>query len=226
MTRVSTVLKLALINASEARLSLLDIDRNKGKWTLFYSCFCNCRILAYKISACQVCMIWWKLIAACKIHCKKNWPKVKMSWTDKLMNRTLVTPSSTESEPKWYCHWINSDLLPILLSYLEGYDMDVHQQHKLHKYHTADLLYNLDHPLQWRHNECDGVSNHQPHGCLLKRLFRRRSKKTSKLHVTGLCEGNSPVTSEFCAQKSSYVENVTIWWRHHVFTKLLIIDTP
>ena len=38
------------------------------------------------------------------------------------------------------------------------------------------------------------VSNHQPRDCLLNRLFRRRSKKTSKLRVTGLCEGNSPVT--------------------------------
>ena len=47
-------------------------------------------------------------------------------------------------------------------------------------------------PLHWRHNDHDGVSNHQPHGCLLNRLFRRRSKKTSKLLVTGLCVGNSP----------------------------------
>ena len=46
--------------------------------------------------------------------------------------------------------------------------------------------------LQWRHNGRDGVSNHQPHDCLLNRLFRRRSKKTSKLRVTGLCAGNSP----------------------------------
>ena len=36
-------------------------------------------------------------------------------------------------------------------------------------------------PLQRRHNERDGVSNHQPHECLLDRLFRRRSKKTLKL---------------------------------------------
>ena len=48
--------------------------------------------------------------------------------------------------------------------------------------------------LHWRHNDHDGVSNHQPHDCLLNRLFRRRSKKTSKLRVTGLCVGNSPVT--------------------------------
>ena len=46
--------------------------------------------------------------------------------------------------------------------------------------------------LQWRHNDHDGVPNHQPHGCLLNRLFGRRTKKTSKLCVTGLCAGNSP----------------------------------
>ena len=69
--------------------------------------------------------------------------------------------------------------------------------------------------LQWRHNERDGVSNHKPHDCLLNRLFRRRSKKTSKLRVTGLCEGNSPVTDEFPAQRASNTENVSIWWRHH-----------
>ena len=46
--------------------------------------------------------------------------------------------------------------------------------------------------LHWRHNDHDGVSNHQPHVCLLNRSFRRRSKKISKLCVTGLCVGNSP----------------------------------
>ena len=70
--------------------------------------------------------------------------------------------------------------------------------------------------LQWRHNERDGVSNLQPHDCLLNRLFRRRSKKTSKLCVTGLCAGNSPGTGEFPAQMASYAENVSIWWRHHL----------
>ena len=38
-----------------------------------------------------------------------------------------------------------------------------------------------------------GASNHQPHDCLLNRSFRRRSKRTSMLHFTGLCVGNSPV---------------------------------
>ena len=46
------------------------------------------------------------------------------------------------------------------------------------------------HALQWRHNERDDVSNHWRLECVLNRLFRRRSKKTSKLRVTGFCEGN------------------------------------
>ena len=44
---------------------------------------------------------------------------------------------------------------------------------------------------------------------------KRWSKKTSKLRVTGLCEGNSPVSGEFPAQMASNAENVSIWWRHH-----------
>ena len=40
--------------------------------------------------------------------------------------------------------------------------------------------------------------------------------KTSKLCVTGLCVGNSPVTGEFPAQKANNTENVSIWWNHRV----------
>ena len=69
--------------------------------------------------------------------------------------------------------------------------------------------------LQWRHNERDGVSNHRGLDCLVRRLFRRRSKKSSKLRVTGLCVGNSPVTGEFPTQEASNAENVSMWWRHH-----------
>ena len=68
--------------------------------------------------------------------------------------------------------------------------------------------------IQWRHNERHGISNHQPHGCLLNRLFRCRSKKIPKLRVTGLCVGNSPVTGEFPAQRANNAESVSIWWRH------------
>ena len=64
--------------------------------------------------------------------------------------------------------------------------------------------------LDRRHNERDGVLNHRCLDCLLNRLFKRRSMKTSKLRVTGLCEGNSPVTGEFPAQRASNAENLSI----------------
>ena len=48
--------------------------------------------------------------------------------------------------------------------------------------------------LQRRHNGREWVSNHQPHYCLLNRVFKRRSNKTPKLRVTGPCAGNLSVT--------------------------------
>ena len=68
----------------------------------------------------------------------------------------------------------------------------------VHLFHTETQT-----TLRWRHNGRHSVSDHQPHDCLLNRLFRRRSKKASKLRVTGLCAGNSPGTGEFPAQMAS-----------------------
>ena len=79
----------------------------------------------------------------------------------------------------------------------------------------AKLSCTEDPTLEWRHNGHDSVSHHQAQCCLLNRLFRGRSTKTSKLRVTGLCAGNSPGTGEFPAQMTSNAENVSIWWRHH-----------
>ena len=64
----------------------------------------------------------------------------------------------------------------------------------------VSLVVGSNNSLRWRHNGRDSVSNHQPHDCLLNRLFRRRSKKTSK----------------FPAQVASNAENIAIWRRHHV----------
>ena len=77
--------------------------------------------------------------------------------------------------------------------------------------------------LQWCNNDPDGVTNHQRIDCLLNRLFRHRSKEISKLRVTGLCEGNSSVTSGFPSQRASNTENVFIWWRHHVIQGPLLV---
>ena len=87
-------------------------------------------------------------------------------------------------------------------------------------FHTAAI----PHSTQWRHNERNGVSINQPRDCLLSRLFWRRSKKISKLRVTGLCEGNSPETGEFPAHRDSNAENVSIWWRHHVLIRSLLYE--
>ena len=64
--------------------------------------------------------------------------------------------------------------------------------------------------LRWRHSESHDVSNYRRLDCLLYRLFTRRPKKPPKLRITGLCEGNSPVTGEFPAQKASDAENGSI----------------
>ena len=69
--------------------------------------------------------------------------------------------------------------------------------------------------IEWRYNEGDNVSNHRCLDCLLNRLFRRKSTKTSRLRVTGICVGNPPVTGEFPSQLGSNAENISIWWRHH-----------
>ena len=73
--------------------------------------------------------------------------------------------------------------------------------------------------LQWRHNELDGISNHRRLYCVRNRLFRRRSNEISKLRVTGLCTGISPVTGEFPAQMASIAEKFSISWRHHVYKR-------
>ena len=82
--------------------------------------------------------------------------------------------------------------------------------------------------ISWKYSPCfafacvvlterSGVSNHRRLDYLVNRLSRRRSKKTSKLRVTGICE-NSPVTDGFPAQRASNAENVSIWWRHHAIS--------
>ena len=117
-----------------------------------------------------------------------------MNWT--LRNKLKWNFSQKYCQKLFHWRWGNCIVDPMPPSNLE--DMDKWQI-----------------TLQWRHNGHDSVSNHQPHDCLLNRLFRRRSKKTSKLRVTGLCAGNSPGTGEFPAQMASKAENVSIWWRHH-----------
>ena len=72
----------------------------------------------------------------------------------------------------------------------------------------------LEFALLWRHNGRDGVSNHQPHDCLLSILFRHRSENVKAPRHWPLC---GELTGErwIPAQMASNAENVSIWWRHH-----------
>ena len=79
--------------------------------------------------------------------------------------------------------------------------------------------------LEWCHNERVGLSNHRCPECLHNHFFRRKSKKTSKLRVTSLWEGNSPVTGEFPAQWTSNAENASIQLRHHVFITCTVFSS-
>ena len=79
------------------------------------------------------------------------------------------------------------------------------------------LIGPLGNPLQWRHNGLGSVSNHQPHDCLLNRLFRRWSKKTTKIRVTGLCAGISPIPVNSphkgpVTRKMFPFDDVIMWW--------------
>ena len=77
--------------------------------------------------------------------------------------------------------------------------------------HFRDLSVPMS--LRWRHNERHSVSNHQPHDYFLNGLFIKENIKAPR-HWP-LC-GEFTGTGEFPAQRTSHVENVSIWWRHHV----------
>ena len=111
-------------------------------------------------------------------------------------------------------YWSKRKKPAIRITYSRLHKNGHHFSWRFHKEDSETLLFCWKFQgftLRWRHNERDCVLNHQSYYCLLKHLFGRRSNKTSKLRVTGLCEGNSPETGEFPAQRASNAENVSIW---------------
>ena len=80
---------------------------------------------------------------------------------------------------------------------------------------------------RWRHNGHGGVSNHQPHNCLLNRLVRRRSKTTSMLRVSGLCVRgihrwlvNSPHKWPVCGKCFHLMTSSWVGWTHRTMGKV------
>ena len=62
-------------------------------------------------------------------------------------------------------------------------------------------------------HEHHGVSNHAT-PLFVELIIRCKSKKTSKLRVIGLCNGNPMAISGFPSQRASNAKNVSIWRRH------------
>ena len=84
------------------------------------------------------------------------------------------------TQPQWVKTWLSRS------KYLHKRDPIVHLTGQA----MGCLLWIQHHiylSLQWHHNECNVISSHQPHDCLLNYLFSHRSKKTTKLCITGLC---------------------------------------
>ena len=108
--------------------------------------------------------------------------------------------------PIQLCH--HSLFSSLMKWYSRGRNAVIHRIHFVKLALLPTKIRQIRCSLQWRHNVRDSISNHQPRECLLSRLIRRRSKKTSKLRVTGLCAGNSPEAGEFPAQRASNAENI------------------
>ena len=49
-------------------------------------------------------------------------------------------------------------------------------------------------------------------GTDIKKKKKKKKKTTSKPSVTGLCDGNPPVTSGLSSKRASNIEKVSIWW--------------
>ena len=123
----------------------------------------------------------------------------------------LYVPSLYHQSYYQWFHWLNLKFTSSLVP--SQYSQFSHRY--LQQTPTIGVHNHYRETLQWRRNEWHDVSNHPCLDCLLKCLLRCISKKTSKLCVTCLCEGNPPVSGGFPSQRASDAENVSFWWCHH-----------
>ena len=126
----------------------------------------------------------------------------QLSCTGVVVNRNGCPRTSVIKTVKWWSHKKETLVKPLFcpgpVNIIAG-GIDIHSTRLIIKGLIVDEVtlkiwitstgYKYNNPLQWRHNECDGVSNQRRLDCLLYRVFWRRSKKTSLFRVTGLCEG-------------------------------------
>ena len=86
-------------------------------------------------------------------------------------------------------------------------------------------------PLQWRHNGLYGVSNHQPHHCLLSRLFGRRSASLAFVRHRSswtyrIARKKKCICKRYFSSTMIWTPVTSVsWWRHQVeaFSALLAL---
>ena len=115
----------------------------------------------------------------CRIRC--NWRMLLLCWEKKLHNETVIHMSFKASH---FCDHLSSMLTTKTLFIVS------------HIIKAAvifsDVISAL--PLQWRHNGRDGVSNHRRLHIFCSNIGSGTDQRKHQ-NVTGLCAGNSPVTS-------------------------------
>ena len=163
----------------------------------------------------------------------KSTPKLSSKWRDFRFNVWYVSYQLSDfahiSEIRKYQSTNDSSMH----SWSEfGKQQNIVEKIRLHIYTETEMLSFWRNFRHWIHQKLSfwplftvtshghhGVSNYQELHCLFYRLFRCTSKKTSKLRLTGFCEGNPPATGGFPSQRASNAENVSISWRHHVLVQ-------
>ena len=135
---------------------------------------------------------WWSVALPTRRHIYSSYPTI---------NALL---------PTWVRYWALKSAYGYVFNTQDAYSWHIYSgilswyNIMITTHHIKLLSEWINYSSQWRHNgRGDGVSNHRCIDCLLSRLLRRKSKKTSKLRVTGLCEGDPPVIGGFRPQRAS-----------------------
>ena len=149
------------------------------------------------------------LVSSCNCLCPIHWSQV-LSW------EWRCSWNSAERRCSNYI-WVINNFIPYQgASYIRDLTV-VDLLYAQRRAYRCTTDYTLIFPL-WHYSDAimsTRASQNTGVSILLNRLFRRRSKKTSKLCVIGHCERNSLVTAEFPAQKANNAKKVSIWWCHH-----------
>ena len=180
-------------------------------------------------SSCYLCKSWWRhqmeTFSALLAICAGNSPVNGEVPTQRPVTRNFdvffdLRPNKRLSKQSWgwwfetpSCPlWRHCNVFEQVFSFIYHRCVRWLPQMSLPKINQTLLWFSLT--LQWRYNERDDVSNHRRLDCWFNCLFKHRSKKTSDLRATGLCDRNPPVIGEFTSQTASNAENVSIWWHH------------